>query len=116
MQKVYRNRQWHWHYHHHGWCSLSFAVSEEHVMIIATYVCMIACKYNLTWKIRNGRWFSRKIELMEVDIDKKENTPKKSNKARLAAWTLPKKSRDVMAFISYAAFYRRLIPFFKSNH
>ena len=92
---------------------IQFAVGDFTIKIIARCVCMIARKYNLTWKLKKCRQFPDKVEFVGVDIAKNGNTPAESKKARLSAWALPKIPRDIMAFISYAAFYRRWIPYFE---
>ena len=74
---------------------IQFAVDEFTIKIIARCVCMIARKYNLTWKLKKCRWFPDKVEFVGVDIAKNGNTPAESKKARLSAWALPKTPRDI---------------------
>jgi hypothetical protein len=50
-----------------------FAVCEDNMFIILLCVCIITCKYNLTWKLKKYWWFPSKVKFVGVDIHKHGN-------------------------------------------
>jgi hypothetical protein len=90
-----------------------FSASEDNAFILVRCVCLIARKYNLTWKLAKSRWFPEKVEFVGVDVSKKGNSPASSKDERLRTWKLPQNPRDIMSFIGFAIFYVRWIPYFE---
>jgi hypothetical protein len=66
-----------------------FSVSEDNMFIILECVCMVARKYNLTWKLKKCRWFPSAVEFVGVDIHKHGNAPASSKKLMITTWKLP---------------------------
>jgi hypothetical protein len=90
-----------------------FSASEDNAFMIVRCVCILARKYNLTWKLQKCRWFPETVEFVGVDVSKKGNSPASSKNERLSTWKYPINPRDIMAFIGFAIFYFRWIPFFE---
>jgi hypothetical protein len=90
-----------------------FSASEDNAFIIVRCVCILARKYNLTWKLAKSRWFPDTVEFVGVDVSKKGNAPASSKNKCLRNWKNPDNPRDIMAFIGFAIFYVRWIPFFE---
>jgi hypothetical protein len=89
------------------------SASEDNAFIIVRCVCILARKYNLTWKLQKSRWFPETVEFVGVDVSKQGNSPASSKNERLQTWKNPDNPRDIMAFIGFAIFYVRWIPFFE---
>jgi hypothetical protein len=90
-----------------------FSASEDNSFILVRCVCIIARKYNLTWKLSKSRWFPEKVEFVGVDVSVKGNSPAASKNERLRTWKTPTNPREIMAFIGFAIFYNRWIPYFE---
>jgi hypothetical protein len=90
-----------------------FSASKDNTFIIVRCVCILARKYNLTWKLTKCRWFPETVEFVGVDVSKKGNAPASSKNKRLLTWKNPDNPRDIMAFIGFAIFYVRWIPYFE---
>jgi hypothetical protein len=90
-----------------------FSASEDNAFIIVRCVCILARKYNLTWKLAKSRWFPDTVEFVGVDVSKKGNAPASSKNECLRNWKNPDNPRDIMVFIGFAIFYVRWIPFFE---
>jgi hypothetical protein len=81
-----------------------FSATEDNAFIILRCVCLIARKYNLTWKLQKSQWFPQTVEFVGVDISVQGNAPAASKHSRLSTWKMPQTARDVMAFIGFAIF------------
>jgi hypothetical protein len=91
-----------------------YGVSVEHAFTLTRCVCMIARKYQLTWKLKKAQWLPSKVEFVGVDIHKSGgNSPAESKDVILKNWVVPTSPRHVMAFIGFAIFYLRWCPWFE---
>jgi hypothetical protein len=55
-----------------------FSASEDNAIIIVRCVCILAQKYNLTWKLQKCRWFPETVEFVVVGVSRKGNSPASS--------------------------------------
>jgi hypothetical protein len=91
-----------------------YGVSEDQVFILLRCVCLIARKCHLSWKLKKAQWFPKSIEFVEVDLHKKGgNSPARSKDSTLRTWNLPKIPRGILAFIGFAIFYLKWVPWFE---
>jgi hypothetical protein len=91
-----------------------YGVSIENAFMLVRCVCKIARKYQLTWKLKKARWLLSKVEFVGVDIHSGGgNLRAESKDILLTNWKIPSTPRDVMAFIGFAIFYLRWIPWFE---
>ena len=95
--------------------NIMFAISINNVFLIAKCLSLVATKYNLTWKLKKCQWCPKKIEFVGADISEEGNSPAQSKKELILNWKYPQKPRDIMAFIGFAIFYSRWIPFFEQR-
>jgi hypothetical protein len=90
-----------------------FSASKDNAFIIVRCVCILAQKYNLTWKLQKCRWFPETVKFVGVDVSRKDNSPASSKNEQLCTWKTPDNPRDIMAFIGFSIFYVCWIPFFE---
>ena len=94
--------------------TLLYGVSMENAFMIIRCVCKIARKYHLTWKLKKAQWFPQSIEFVGVDLHQTGgNSPAKSKEPTLKAWKQPETPRDILAFIGFAIFYLKWLPWFE---
>ena len=92
-----------------------FGTSEDNMFILLEYICKIARKYNLLWKLKKCEWLPKKFEFVGVDISVDDNMPSASKFGMLNAWKYPSTSREFMDFIRFTIFYFKWIPYFETK-
>ena len=93
-----------------------FGATIDNTFLLARCVCIVARKYQLTWKLKKARWLPETIEFVGVDIHQNGgNSPAASKDILLKHWKVPATPRDALAFIGFAIFYLRWLPWFEQE-
>lgn len=67
----------------------TFATTLNNLFLIVKSVCLMARKYNLTWKLKKCQWFPKGVEFVGVDISTKGNVPALSRQKLSKEWKEP---------------------------
>jgi hypothetical protein len=88
-----------------------YGVSIEQVFILARCVCLVARKYQLTWKLKKAQWLPSKVEFAGVDIHKNGgNSPTDSKDVILNNWVIPTSVKESTCILPFVHPNKHVIP------